>query len=638
MCGVVGIWAPNGSRQSIYGQLASAVASLRHRGPDDSGIWLNDCGVGLGHTRLSIIDLSASGHQPMVSADGRYVVVFNGEIYNFAELRDELASAGHTFVGTSDTEVILHAYREWGSDAVHRFIGMFAIAIWDAQECSLELIRDRIGVKPLYFGWHDGTLCFASELRALVRFTHWQPEISSESLGEFLQYGYISADRCIYGGIQKLLPGHRLVLRRGHAPVLTRYWSVVDAVADPFDAADQFIEQRLEELLVNAFRYRMVADVPVGVFLSGGVDSSLLTALLAKHHHSTVRTFTIGFEEDTHDESQWARQVAAHCGTQHSEHILRVSEALDLARRWGSLFDEPFGDSSGIPMLLVSRIARRSVKVALSADGGDELFSGYTTYGTVLRRLETFGTIPEAVTANTSRVLLRMAQGRLYNQSRFAALLPATRGRILGKAARLGHALGAHTLSQMMNAYTSHWYPYEISRLIGHYDSPRASLAYGQGTAVDQLSLWDFHQYLPDDILTKVDRTTMSVGLEGREPLLDHRLAEFAFRLPTQLRRGSLGAKHILKSILYRHVPRALVDRPKQGFGIPLTSWLRKELRELVHDFLSAERLTRVGIMDPVMIGQIVDDFDRGNDDLTDPLWLVLAFEMWREHWQVRGH
>lgn len=631
MCGIAGIWAKDYDPGFLQQDLAKAVASLKHRGPDDRGTWVNQTGVALGHTRLSILDLSSLGHQPMVSSDGRHVLVFNGEIYNFAAIRAELATKGHRFRGSGDTEVVLHAFREWGSAAVNKFIGMFAIALWDEHEQVLELIRDRIGVKPLYFGWDGSSLCFGSELKALRAFGHWTPQIDPQALGEFLQYGYIAEDRSIYKGIYKLKPGHRLRLKRGQQPEIQPYWSVLDFVGNPLHGNDQEIEAALEELLVDAFRYRMVSDVPVGVYLSGGVDSSLLTALLARHHGQSIHTFTIGFAESEHDESGWAEKVARHCGTNHTEYILSAREALDIATDWGNLFDEPFGDASGIPTLLVSRLASQEVKVVLSADGGDELFSGYQTYSSVLSRLKRITAMPGWLTKTAAAGLALASPPRLGPVATHLSFLTSPLGQAIGKIRRLRMMLLEPSAGNMLDAYSSASTPADVSRLLGHYNSPRRSADSYPGGPADQISLWDFHHYLPEDILTKVDRTTMAVSIEGREPLLDHRLAEFAFQLPLSLRRGSLGPKHILKSILYRHVPRHLVDRPKQGFGIPLDDWLRHDLRTLVTYYLAEDRIRQAGLMDARLVRLLVDSFYKGNRDLTTPLWFLLAFEMWRE-------
>ncbi len=632
MCGITGVWSQNGAQDRIKEEITKAVAALRHRGPDDEGIWMNGRGVALGHTRLSILDLSDLGHQPMVSRDGRFVMVFNGEIYNFAEVRARLEAAGHTFVGTGDTEVILRAFAEWGADAVQSFTGMFAIALWDEQENTLELFRDRAGVKPLYFGWDGASFCFGSELKSLRAFRHWRPEIDLTSLGEFLQYGYIAEDRTIYKRVHKLKPGHRLTLRAGGPPVIEPYWSVLDVVHGEQSGSDEELEERLEELLIDSFRYRMVSDVPVGVYLSGGIDSSLVTAVLARHHGSEISTFTIGFSENSHDESRWARKVAEHCGTKHTEYILGVSEALDIAKNWGTLFDEPFGDSSGIPTLLVSRLAREDVKVVLSADGGDELFSGYRVYTTVLDRLNQLERVPRWAGGALAAAMAPLPR-RLAGNGHASTTSDARLGNLLRRLHRFRSILGQPTPGRLMDMYLSSWENDEINRLIGTYASPRPSADTYPGHSAIQMSLWDFHHYLPEDILTKVDRTTMAVGLEGREPLLDHRLIEFALTLPPHLRRGRLGPKHLLRSILFRYVPRELVDRPKQGFGIPLASWLRTDLKELVEAYLGDTRIRQAGIMDPDLVKHSVTRFFSGDTTLATSLWYLLAFEMWRENW-----
>jgi asparagine synthase (glutamine-hydrolysing) len=632
MCGIAGIWTNTPEAGRIRMELDDAVTRLRHRGPDDSGVWINDIGVGLGHTRLSILDLSALGRQPMVSPDGRQVIVFNGEVYNFAELRTELQRAGHVFRSTGDTEVILHAFREWGVDAVKKFVGMFAIALWDETAQTLHLMRDRIGVKPLYFGWDGATLCFGSELKALRAFRHWDPSIARHSLGEYLQYGYISEDRTIYQGVHKLKPGHRLTLKRYQQPIVEPYWSVLDSIDQQIQGTERAIELELEGLLIDCLRYRMVSDVPVGVYLSGGVDSSLVTALLAKHYDQPIRTFTIGFSEDSHDESQWARKVAQHCGTLHREYLLNVNEALSIAQDWGKLFDEPFGDSSGIPTLLVSRLAAEEVKVVLSADGGDELFSGYKAYRGVLDRLRLLSRVPPWLRDASSRGLSIVSPDRLESLLSAASAPPSVRTALVRKIRRARGMLGGGA-GAVMDVAKSKWYPDQIQHLLGHYEPPRPTADCYPGTPTDQISLWDFHHYLPEDILTKVDRTTMACSIEGREPLLDHRLSEFAFRLPLHLRRGALGPKHILKSILYRYVPRELVDRPKQGFAIPLETWLRTDLKDLAHDYLAEDRIRNAGLMDPLLVRRVLRDFFGGAPHLTLPVWFLLAFEMWREHW-----
>ncbi|HET6348077.1 MAG TPA: asparagine synthase (glutamine-hydrolyzing) [Candidatus Krumholzibacteria bacterium] len=633
MCGITGFFSHDGDIDGLARDLARAVECLRHRGPDDDGMWVSPGGAGLGHRRLSIIDLSERAHQPMKSQDGRLYMVFNGEIYNYAEIRESLLALGHPLHGAGDTEVILASFQEWGVEAIERFIGMFAIAVWDERDRILHLIRDRVGVKPLYYGWDGHTLWFGSELKALREFHHWQPRIDRESLGEFLQYGYISAPRSIYHNVRSVPPGCRIELRAGEAPRVVPYWSLVERAGEPLPGDDATLEAELESLLTSAFRYRMVADVPVGVFLSGGVDSSLVTAILARESSQPLRTFTIGFNDAHRDESGWARKVAEHLGTQHTEYILEVEEALKLARDWGSLFDEPFADPSGLPTLLVSRLARADVKVALSADGGDELFMGYSVYDDVLRRLDTLARVP-GWGKTASAYLLAHARTDAVDAalSRLGGSA-AVRGQVTRRIRRTRAIMPRASVSGVYDAAISYWLPEEVAELIGGYSNPRQGLDAYRGEPLEEMCLWDFHNYLPGDVLTKVDRTTMAVSLEGREPMLDHRLVEFAFRLPSRLRRGPLGSKHVLKKILYRRVPRALVDRPKQGFAIPLERWLRGDLRDLVNDHLDESRIRSAGIFDPGIVRRLVDDFYLGNGRSAEQLWFLLAFELWRETW-----
>lgn len=635
MCGIVGTWDLSNSLEppELSQALKRAVATLRHRGPDDEGTWSNGLGVNFGHTRLSILDLSSHGHQPIVSSDGRFVMVFNGEVYNFADFRKELTDLGHVFRGSGDTEVILAAFQEWGSDAVQRFVGMFAIALWDEKDKCLRLFRDRLGVKPLYYFWNGTFLWFGSEIKAIRPFHFLNLDIDLQSVGEFLQYGYIAAPRTIHQNVRKLEPGHELELTRGGNLSISQYWDISSESGGQLCSANEIIESELEELLIDSFSYRMVSDVPVGVFLSGGIDSSLVAALLAKHHAQTIHTFTIGFSEDSYNEAQWARKVASHIGSDHTEYILESSEALQIAQNWGKLFDEPFGDSSGIPTLLVSQLASKDVKVVLSADGGDELFGGYDIYTSFLNGYSRLQKIPRILSEPISLILDTMP---LMSLNRFLGAIGMsghTSGNVVYKLKRYRSILQDRTAGALYDIYQSKWLPADIVSLIGAYASPRRFADSYPGDLLKQIGLCDIQHYLPDDILCKVDRTTMHTSIEGREPLLDHRLVEYACRLPTQLKRGSLGPKHILKNILYKYVPRNLVDRPKQGFAVPMETWLRGELRPLVDEYLNPDRLRQSGIFDPTIIAKTTRRFFNGDSHLTTQLWLVMAFEMWRQEW-----
>jgi asparagine synthase (glutamine-hydrolysing) len=633
MCGITGFWVRRDDPGAWLRDLDASVASLARRGPDDRGVWVRPGGrVALGHTRLSILDLSPLGHQPMRSADGSMVMAFNGEVYNFAHVRGELEALGHRFRSSGDSEVVLAALQQWGVAAAARFIGMFAIAVWNERERRLVLLRDRLGVKPLYYAWNGRALWFGSELKALRAFEAWTPELDRASLGEFLQYGYIAAPRSIYRGVAKLLPGHWLELGEVGEPAVREYWSP-PGDREPLEGTQDELERRLEALLVESCRYRMVSDVPVGVFLSGGLDSSLVAALLQRYGGGEVRTFTIGFDDPRFDESAHARRIAAHLGTRHTESTATAADMIGVLSQWGELFDEPFGDQSGVPTFLVSRMAREHVKVALSADGGDELFSGYSHYGVLLGRERVLRRIPRFARAAiaalpTSR--LRAALEQLPGAWRHGA-----RRRYAERIEKLQALLPEFDGPAMYDLAMSFWTPWEAARLVGAEPARRERVV--AHSAAEQMARCDLRHYLPDDILVKVDRATMAVGLEGREPLLDHRLAEFALRLPLNLRRGALGTKHLLRKVLYRHVPRELVERPKQGFSIPLGSWLRGDLAPLLDECLSPASVREAGLFDPAEVRTALANFREGgaaNDRLdAQKVWHLMAFEMWRRRW-----
>jgi len=636
MCGITGYWARRGDPAAWIADLPASVAALRARGPDDQGVWVRSGGrVGLGHTRLSILDLSPLGHQPMRSPDGALTMVFNGEIYNFAAVRGELEALGHRFRSSGDSEVLLAGLQEWGVKAVDKFVGMFAIAVWNERERRMTLIRDRLGVKPLYYAWDGSRFWFGSELKALRAFREWNAAIDRDAVGEFLQYGYVSAPRSIYRNVCKLMPGHWLELGEVGEPVAHRYWD--PAPREPvLEGSEESLEQRLELMMVDACRYRMVADVPVGIFLSGGLDSTLVATLLSRYGGGELRTFTIGFDDPRYDESRWARKVAAYLGTRHTEQVVTGRDMLGVLGEWGELFDEPFGDQSGVPTYLVSKMARRHVKVALSADGGDELFSGYSHYGVVLERERALSRVP----GFARRALGGVPHGALRHALE-GAPLPAgwrhgMRRNVVERLEKLHVLFPTLDRGTMYDLAMSFWTPWEVGDLLGAPTAPRAGVK--AADFADQMSLTDLRHYLPDDILVKVDRTTMAAGLEGREPLLDHRLVELAMRLPLSMRRGELGTKHLVRRILYRHVPRELIDRPKQGFAIPLGRWLRGELAHLLDEYLDPRRVKDAGIFDPDGVRRAVANFREGgpaNERLdVQKVWLLLAFEMWRSRWE----
>lgn len=636
MCGIAGIWGFNGGVIDRR-DLEHATRSLQHRGPDDEGIWTSNA-VGLGHRRLSILDLSASGHQPMTRAEGRYVMVYNGELYNFRELRKQLEDRGHSFVGSGDSEVVLCALESWGiEDALRRFKGMFAIALYDRVDQSVILIRDRLGVKPLYYGIDSDRIWFGSELKALQEFRHWVPQLDTAAMAQYFSLGYINAPRTIYRNVFKLRPGYWLQCRRGGEIRERRYWSVLDALETPLHGTEESLTEELEALLSASCEARMVSDVPVGVFLSGGIDSSLVTAILQKRH-GNIRTFSIGFGDQEFNEAPFARAVADHLGTSHTELIVAPAEAKQILRDWGSLFDEPFADSSGIPTFLVSRLAAASVKVALSADGGDELFSGYNVYTSVLsamqRRESVHPMVRQLVGSVLKRAPIETADRWLVNRNWIPKSMRGKR-RLTWRLARMRDWLGESDPSALYGrTLANSWWANDVGALIGTEFAANDTTASYPGNLAEQMCLWDLHNYLPGDILAKVDRTTMATSLEGREPLLDHDLVEFAFRLPLALRRGHLGSKHLLRRVLYKYVPQQLVDRPKMGFGVPLASWLRGDLATLVDEHLEPRHIQAQGLLNPAIVQRTVNTFKSGDDHSVNRVWSMIAFQLWLRNQQ----
>ena len=638
MCGVTGYFTASGTPELGESDLWRAVASLRLRGPDDRGVWCAVPGVGLGQTRLAILDLSEHGHQPMLSGDGQFVMVFNGEVYNFAEIRRELEKLGHVFRGTGDSEVILAAFREWGvRAAVRRFVGMFAIALWDNQLSKLTLIRDRLGVKPLYYGWNGKTLWFGSELKALRAYPHWQPSIDKEALADYFRFSYIADPLSIYSEVRQLRPGHLLELSRYGHPSVERYWQLPEGQgSDKGD--DAAIEEQFEALMVDAFNLRMISDVPVGVFLSGGVDSSIVAALL-KRDGPPIRTFTIGFDDPRFNEAPFAERVAQHLGTLHTTQIVREEDAMDVLAGWGDLFDEPLGDASGIPTLLVSRLAARHVKVVLSADGGDELFAGYNSYSAVANRMESLhrhSSIARAARGMASAIPWERMDAMLAERS---ALADPARSSSRAMALRLRYLRETHALmtpgGQFEHVLTSsYWHDRDLSALLGvDYANTRRNSDEYPGQPGQQMCLWDLDYYLASDVLAKVDRSTMALSIEGREPMLDHRLVEFAYSLPFRLRRGELGSKHLLRKVLYKHVPRELIERPKAGFTPPIARWMSGALRSLLNEHLNPVRIARQGLLDPAMVQTVRRRFEAGDPFSVQRVWLLLAFQLWHARW-----
>jgi asparagine synthase (glutamine-hydrolysing) len=643
MCGIAGLWDTSGRTAgdelaAVAGRMA---ATLHHRGPDDEGVWSDlDAGVALGSRRLAVVDLTAEGHQPMESASGRFVVAFNGEIYNHTDLRRELDGLGHRFRGRSDTEVLLAAVEQWGlRETLDHSNGMFAFALWDRRERALHLARDRFGEKPLYHAWIGRTLVFGSELKAIRAHPRFEPAIDSDSVALFLRHKYVPSPRSIYRGVWKQPPGTVITVRPDGMPGTTRpvpYWTLAAAVRrgldEPFNGTGDDAVAELDALLRDAVALRMVADVPLGAFLSGGLDSSTVVALMQTQSGRPVRTFTIGFADPTWDEAPDARRVADHLGTDHTELVVTPEEAMSVIPRLGHIYDEPFADSSQIPTLLVSELARRDVTVALSGDGGDETFGGYNRYSwgpTIWRR---FGWLPHPARRGLAAGLTAVSPAGWDRVLRAAGpVLPrSARQRIAGeKIHKLARALHAGRPTEMYGILTSHWAdPSAVA--IGASADGDTTAAPVSGF-VPAMMFRDTVGYLPDDILTKLDRATMSVSLEGRVPYLDHRVVEFAWRLPLGMKLVGRRGKWILTRVLDRYVPRRLFDRPKMGFGVPVGTWLRGPLRDWAESLIDPARLRGEGYLRPEPIQAAWTDHISGRRNRQYELWDVLMFQAWLE-------
>ncbi|PPU05784.1 MULTISPECIES: asparagine synthase (glutamine-hydrolyzing) [Xanthomonas] len=640
MCGLAGLLlaSPRMHGEQLDALVRPMGAALRHRGPDDAGSWCDaQAGVALAHQRLSILDLSPLGHQPMRSADGRYVLAYNGEIYNFAQLRAALSALGHRFRGHSDTEVLLAAVVEWGlDDTLTRCNGMFALALWDERDNCLYLARDRVGKKPLYYGWAGDTLVFGSELKALWQHPDFDNGVDRNALTLLLRLGYIPAPACIHERTFKLMPGRVLRLdaqmvaagAAAHRPDQAQqpFWNAREAMqralAAPFTGSDAQAEEQLDAVLRDAVALRMVADVPVGVFLSGGTDSSIVTAMMQAQSAQPVHTFSIGFDGSHHDEAPLAREVATHLHTDHTELYVSGADALAVVPTLPDMFDEPFADASQVPTALVARLARGGVTVALSGDGGDELFFGYGRYQRALRNWRMHGLVPGPL-----RRLMALAARRNGESSRTGGL-----------AALVAEA-GARGVGDIYRNRISRWRDPAAVVLGATEPDSFYSLAdplHGSGTPADAMMLADFAAYLPDDLLCKVDRTTMAVGLEARAPLLDWRVAEFAWSLPLSLKYRDGVSKYLLKRVLCRYLPDPMVYRGKRGFGAPVSAWLRGDLHGWADDLLAHATLERDGVFAADTVAGLWRDFNGGERKWHTHLWTVLMFQAWQVHWRAQ--
>lgn len=642
MCGIAGFFDPrrNAGKAELERIASSMASALRHRGPDAEGAWADaQTGVALGHRRLAILDLSREGSQPMRSADGKYMLVFNGEIYNFEELRIELTKRGHFFRGRSDTEVLLAGFSEWGIvQTLRRCIGMFALGVWDRRSRRLLLARDRAGEKPLYHGWTGNVFIFGSELKALRKHPCWEAGIDHGAVASLIRYGYIPAPTSIYEGIEKLPPGcvlelteSDLLARRTGAP--EPYWSLQNVVqaaaAYPFGGGESEATGQLHSLLLDSVRQQMVADVPLGAFLSGGIDSTLVVALMQAQSRRPIKTFCIGFHQDEFDEAPFAMAVSRHLGTDHSELYVHADELLQVISRLPAIYDEPFADTSQIPTVLLCELARLRVTVSLSGDGGDELFGGYEDYRKAQRLWPVLKRIPQFVRDGTAKPLEALSALGLGVLNHSNAV-----SRVLGRAANLATILPARTEQNLYRLLMSpnrrplQWLRRKNEKV------PLFDSAFTWAEVPDllhRMMAMDFVGYLPDDILVKVDRAAMSTSLETRIPFLDHRVIEFAWSLPASLKQRQGRGKWLLRHLLRKYVPGALIDRPKKGFNVPIAEWLRGSLRQWAEALLSGERLRAEGFFDAEVIRQKWMEHQSGKRDLGQSLWHVLMFQSWLE-------
>ncbi|MCT7358575.1 asparagine synthase (glutamine-hydrolyzing) [Thalassolituus pacificus] len=628
MCGIVGFI--DFSNKSSLNLLKGMTDSLVHRGPDDSGYCFKVMPygqVGLGHRRLSILDLSSHGHQPM-SLD-HITIVYNGEVYNFKEIRCRLEELGYLFSSDSDTEVILKAYHNWGLDAIKYFNGMYAMAIFDEVDCSLILIRDRLGVKPLYWYYENGLFIFGSELRSFHLHPGFTKKICTSGVSLYFEHGYIPQPNTIFENTRKLKAGQILKLDLNSSDInISEYWSVRDHFEKPkFEISEQEAVDETEKLIKSSCQYRMISDVPVGIFLSGGYDSTAVTALIQSGRTEKVKTFSIGFENKKYNEADFAKTVASHLGTDHFEYYCTKNDILRLVPTLVEVWDEPISDNSTIPTLLVSQLAKSSVSVALSADGGDEVFSGYERY---TQSLQYYNNINRVM---PSRFLSKALQCVRPEKIGIDNVLQNFSGRYH----YLMSILSSRSPQEIMRETGRLFKKGEIQQLLNKktfgLNSDELHLNFDSLSPLEEMQIFDFNSYLPDDILAKVDRATMSVGLEGREPLLDYHLVEFGARLPLHLKVRNGQKKYVLKQVVHRYVPQQIMDRPKKGFSVPIYDWLNNELRDYLEVYLDRATLEQQGILNSEYVHWLKERFIAGHSYYAPKLWGIIVFQMWYRRW-----
>ncbi len=631
MCGITGFIDFNRSTPDEV--LHNMTGILKHRGPDGDGhlnVKTEEAIIGLGHRRLSIIDLSNAAAQPM-----RYenlYITFNGEIYNYVEIKKELIEKGHQFTTHSDTEVILHAYKEWGRKCLDKFVGMFTFVLYDETNKIFFCARDRAGVKPFFWYYSDGLFLFSSELKAFYKHPGFKKELNINAVAAFMQYGYVPTPHCIFENAYKLQPGHTLTINLKNQKLdIEKYWDVLDYYNKPklsIQLPDAIAET--ENILEKAFQYRMVADVPVGVFLSGGYDSTCVTALLQKNSTAKINTFTIGVHDKALNEAPFAKATAAYLGTNHTEYYCTTREALEIVPELPFFYDEPFADSSAIPTTLVSRLARQKVTVALSADAGDEVFGGYNKYDYITRVKNKINKVPAALRKGIAKVMLHVPAHNIpyFNKKH----LFTTRYK------KIMHLLKDNSAKELLLNLSSLYFPDELTSLFlqppGHLSSNFDNQL--QPDFADDLSYMmaiDYQTYLLDDILQKVDRASMSVSLEGREPFLDQHIIEFAAQLPSDFKLKKGNKKYILRQIVHKYVPKHMMERPKMGFGVPIASWLRNELKKFVDEATDQVFIQKQGLFNAEEIRKLYNEFYNGKEQLHTKIWYLLMFQLWYKQW-----
>lgn len=613
MCGICGFIHKESVEKSV---LIKMNNTINYRGPDDSGYFIenvkNGIQVGFAHKRLAILDLSPLGHQPMISDDNNIVVVFNGEIYNFKEIKKDLIAKGYKFKSNSDTEAILYSYKEYGIKCVEKFNGMFAIAIYDKLNDEVYLIRDRLGVKPLYYYINNDKIAFASELKPIMKYPFFKKEINDHALGLYLNHGYITAPYTIFNNTYKIKPGFYLKIKDGKINE-NCYWSLDNVIKRGrlYYKEEEYLKE-LDSLLNSSINYRMISDVPIGAFLSGGIDSSLVTAIMQKNSQKPVKTFTIGFEEKRFNEAKYAKEIAKYLGTEHYEEYLPMKKAEELIFEMPKYYDEPFADASQLATYLVCKIAKKHVTVVLSGDGGDELFCGYSRYykSTELQKYKAIAYIIKNLTSNDIK-------SNIYNRK-------------LNKLSQLTSDINIINSDYLTTNQI-------ITRLLKsqHIIDKKyfESNKYKNKNIKEKYMISDMITYLPDDILTKVDRASMAVSLESRNPIIDYRVVEYAFNCPEKLLFKD-DLKYVLKQLLYKYIPKELVDRPKQGFGVPINEWLHKDYRKYIDKYLNEQYILKQNIFNYSYIKLIISKFDKNKDVFIDNLvWRILMFQLWYEEY-----